>query len=128
MPRLAADQYQTIVRKPGDIDQFWDDVLGETAGIPLEPEVVHDPLRSSEDIDVYEVFFTSLDQVRIAGWYAVPRGRDGRLPGDLAGSGVQHGTAGAEELGPQGLRRLQRRPKGASCGAIASSIRAIRGC
>ena len=83
MPRLAADQYQTIVRKPDDIDQFWDDVLAEAAGIPLEPEVIHDPLRSSEDIDVYEVFFTSLDQVRIAGWYAVPRARDGRLPGIL---------------------------------------------
>ena len=83
MPRLAPDQYQTIVRKPADIDQFWDDVLAEAAGIPLEPAVVHDPLRSSEDIDVYEVFFTSLDQVRIAGWYAVPRGRDGRLPGIL---------------------------------------------
>ena len=32
MPRLAADKYETIVKKPDDIDAFWDDVLAETAG------------------------------------------------------------------------------------------------
>ena len=83
MPRLAADKYVSKVSKPDDIDQFWDDVLAETAKIPLDPEVVLDPLRSSEEIDVYEVFYTSLDQVRIAGWYAVPKQRDGVLPGLL---------------------------------------------
>ena len=83
MPRLAADKYVSKVRKPDDIDQFWDEVLAETAKIPLDPEVVLDPLRSSDEIDVYEVFYTSLDQVRIAGWYAVPKHRDGPLPGLL---------------------------------------------
>ena len=81
MPRVPADQYLTKVRKPEDIDRFWDEVLAETALIPLEPEVVYDPLRSTARIDVYEVFFTSLDHVRIAGWYAVPRQREGPLPG-----------------------------------------------
>ncbi len=83
MPRLAADKYVTKVRKPDDIDEFWDDVLAETAKIPLDVEVNHDPLRSSEAIDVFEVFYTSLDHVRIAGWYAVPKERDGLLPGLL---------------------------------------------
>ena len=81
MPRVPADQYVSIVRKPDDIDAFWDDVLAQTAKIPLDPEVVYDPLRSTARIDVYEVFYTSLDHVRIAGWYAVPRQREGRLPG-----------------------------------------------
>ena len=83
MPRLAADKYVSKVRKPDDIDEFWDEVLAETAKIPLDPEVVLDPLRSSEEIDVYEVFYTSLDRVRIAGWYALPKQRDGLLPGLL---------------------------------------------
>ena len=83
MPRLAADKYVSKVRKPDDIDQFWEEVLAETAKIPLDPEVVLDPLRSSDEIDVYEVFYTSLDRVRIAGWYAVPKQRDGLLPGLL---------------------------------------------
>ena len=81
MPRIPADQYVTKVRKPEDIDRFWNDILAETARIPLEPEVVYDPLRSTARIDVYEVFFASLDHVRIAGWYAVPRQRQGSLPG-----------------------------------------------
>ena len=83
MPRPAADQYVSNIRRPDDIDRFWEDVLDETARIPLDPEVIHDPLRSTERIDVYEVFFTSLDRVRIAGWYAVPRERQGPLPGLL---------------------------------------------
>ena len=83
MPRSAPDKYVTKVRKPEDIDQFWEEVLAETARIPLDPEVVHDPLRSTEDVDVYEVFYTSLDLVRIAGWYAVPKQREGLLPGLL---------------------------------------------
>ncbi len=83
MPKVAAVQYVTKVRKPEGIDRFWDDVLAETAQIPLEPQVVYDPLRSTARIDVYEVFYTSLDHVRIAGWYAVPRQREGPLPGLL---------------------------------------------
>ena len=59
---------------------FWGEGLAETAKNPLEPEVVHVPLRCTEQIDVYEVFFTSLDRVRIAGWYAAPREREGKLP------------------------------------------------
>ena len=85
MPKVPADQYATKVHKPADIDQFWDDALAETARIPLAPEVIYDPLRSTASSDVYEVFFTSLDHVRIAGWYAVPRGlsAEQRLPGLL---------------------------------------------
>ena len=83
MPRLAADQYVSKVERPEDIDEFWDDVVAATAEIPLAAEVLHDPLRSTGEIDVYEVFFTSLDRVRIAGWYAVPKERDGLLPGLL---------------------------------------------
>ena len=83
MPRTPADQYISKVHKPDDIDRFWDDLLAETARISLNPEVVYDPLRSTAHIDVYEVFYTSLDHVRIAGWYAVPHQREGRLPGLL---------------------------------------------
>jgi len=81
MPRTPADQYVSKVRMPEDIDRFWDDILAETAQIPLDPEVVYDSLRSTAHIDVYEVFYTSLDHVRIAGWYAVPRQQEGSLPG-----------------------------------------------
>lgn len=87
MPRATADQYASQVRMPDDLDRFWADVLAETARIPLEPELVADLLRSSAAVEVYEVFFTSLDDVRIAGWYARPKDRSGLLPGLLLAPG-----------------------------------------
>ena len=108
MPRLAADKYVTKVRKPDDVDEFWDDVLAQTAKIPLDAEVNHVPLRSSEAIDVFEVFYTSLDDVRIAGWYAVPKER-GRPPaGPATGARLQHGASDPQELGQERLRHFQR--------------------
>ena len=88
MVRTAPEQFVSQVAAPPDLDDFWENVLSETAAIPLDAEVLRDPLRSTEDIEVYEVFFTSLDRVRIAGWYAVPRGRTG-LPGLLQVPGYQ---------------------------------------
>ena len=88
MVRTAPELFVSQVAVPPDLDDFWENVLSETARIPLEAEALPDPLRSTEDIEVYEVFFTSLDRVRIAGWYAVPRGRTG-LPGLLQVPGYQ---------------------------------------
>ncbi len=30
-------------------------------------------LRSTEDVDAYEIHYHSLDALRVAGWYCVPR-------------------------------------------------------
>lgn len=88
MVRTAPEQFVSQVTAPPDLDNFWENVLSETAATALYAEVLPDPLRSTEDIEVYEVFFTSLDRVRIAGWYAVPKGRTG-LPGLLQVPGYQ---------------------------------------
>ena len=68
------------VRRPEDFDEFWEGVLREASEIPLEPEVVRDSLRSSGEIDVYQVLYDSLGRVRVAGWYCLPRERQGPLP------------------------------------------------
>ncbi len=81
-PAAAAD-FVSSLKRPDDIDAFWDDVLARTAAIPLHAEVAHDPLRSTPQVDVYQVHYTSLDQVRIAGWYARPANHAGQLPGLL---------------------------------------------
>ncbi len=81
--RIAPDQYVSKLRKPSDFDDFWHDVLEQASNIPLDPEVVLDPLRSSEEVEVFEVFYNSLDRVRIAGWYCLPRDRRGLLPAIL---------------------------------------------
>src|SRR5438445_8639000 len=72
MPKAVSTDYQSRVRKPDDFDAFWEDVLRQAAAIPLEAEVVPDPLRTSNDVEVFEVFYTSLDHVRVASWYCRP--------------------------------------------------------
>jgi len=60
MPKTVPADYQSKVRKPDDFDAFWDDVLRQASAITLEAEVVPDLLRTSDDVEVYEVFYTSL--------------------------------------------------------------------
>ena len=80
MPRTPADQFQTTVTKPADFDQFWEEVLAQAALIPVDPMVELDPLRSTDEVEVYNVHYTSLDHVRIFGWYCLPRERSAPLP------------------------------------------------
>ena len=83
MPRVAADQYVSKVRMPEDIDLFWGGRSGrnreESVGArgSTRPIAVHRTDRCAR------VFLTSLDRVRIAGWYAALREREGKLPGLL---------------------------------------------
>jgi cephalosporin-C deacetylase len=70
--RKPADQYGTSTVRPPDFDAFWQELLAEVATIPLNPTVEHIPLRSTAEVDVYEIGYDSLGGVRIAGWYCVP--------------------------------------------------------
>lgn len=72
--------YGTAVTKPADFDAFWAEVLAQAAEIPLHATVTPVPLRSTPAVEVFEVHYDSLDQVRIAGWYCLPRHRPEPLP------------------------------------------------
>lgn len=65
---------------PSDFEQFWTDTLAELASVPLNAEFVRDSMRSTGDIDVFDVRFDSYQGVRIAGWLARPVAEGGRLP------------------------------------------------
>jgi cephalosporin-C deacetylase len=47
--------------------------MDEARDIPLRPAMTHIPLRSTPEVDVYEIHYDSLDGLRIAGWYCVPK-------------------------------------------------------
>lgn len=78
-PRNPAT-YGTSVVKPADFDEFWADVLAQAAQIPLNATLTPTPLRSTPEVEVFEVHYDSLDNVRIAGWYCLPRQRSQPLP------------------------------------------------
>ena len=71
--RKPADQYGTTTVRPPDFDQFWAEVMAQANAIPLNPTLEHVPLRSTDEVDVYEIGYDSLDGLRIAGWYCVPK-------------------------------------------------------
>lgn len=72
--------YGTAVTKPADFDQFWADILAQAATIPLNAALKPVPTRSTADVEVFEVHYDSLDGLRIAGWYCLPRVRPQPLP------------------------------------------------
>jgi cephalosporin-C deacetylase len=80
MGRVSAEEYGTTTRRPDDFDAFWADNLARAARIPLNASVEPIPLRSTEEVEVFEVKYDSLDHVCIACWYCLPRRRTGKLP------------------------------------------------
>ena len=47
--------------------------MAEAAAIPLNPTMEHLPHRSTEQVEVYEIGYDSIDGLRIAEWYCVPK-------------------------------------------------------
>ena len=97
--------YGTSVTKPAGYDAFWQETWDRLQDIPLEPEVRLVPLRSDDEVIVYEGFYTSWERLRIACWYCVPRRTAGQrnptiaiMPGYVSepqlGTGKQWARAG----------------------------------
>ena len=104
--------YQSRVRKPDDFERFWEGVKAQTARIPLNPEVVAEPIRSSDDVETYQAFFTSIDHVRIASWYCLPASRSGPLPAVLVVPGYQSDPGIPKEWARRGYAALSVAPRG----------------
>jgi len=112
VPKTVAASYQPKVEKPDDFDAFWNDVLREASAVPLEPELVPDPLRTSEDIEVFHVFYTSIDRVRVAAWYARPVRRAARTPAIVFLPGYQMDPPIPKEWARKGYAALSVAPRG----------------
>ena len=112
MPRAVATDYRSTVRKPDDFDAFWDDVLRQASAIPLEAEIVPDALRTSEDIEVFQVFYESLDNVRVAAWYCRPAHRGERTPAIMLLPGYQMDPPIPKDWARKGYIALSVAPRG----------------
>jgi cephalosporin-C deacetylase len=112
MPKAVSADYRCSVRKPHDFDEFWQDVLRQAAAIPLDIEVVPDRLRTSDEIEVFEVFYTSLDRVRVAAWYCRPVRRAERSPAIMFLPGYQMDPPVPKEWARKGYNALSLAPRG----------------
>ena len=78
MTRKPADQFGTTTVRPPDFDDFWAAIMAEANAIQLNPTMELVPMRSTAEVDVYDIGYDSLDGLRIAGWYCRPK--DSYLP------------------------------------------------
>jgi cephalosporin-C deacetylase len=112
MPKDTQADYQSKVTKPTDFEAFWQGVVQQAQAIPLAAEVVPDPLRTSGDIEVFQVFYDSLDHVRIAAWYCRPAQRAERAPAILFLPGYQMDPPIPKEWARKGYIALSVAPRG----------------
>jgi cephalosporin-C deacetylase len=61
--------------KPKDFKQFWVKTLAELQEIPPSYTLTPSATLSNDTMDVYSVEMRSLDNVRVQGWYVVPKGK-----------------------------------------------------
>ena len=106
------ENYRSKARKPSDFEEFWDDVKAQVARVDLNPEIVAEPMRSDDEVEVFQVFYDSLDNVRIAAWYCLPRGARGPLPAILAVPGYQSDPGIPKEWARRGYAALGVAPRG----------------
>ncbi len=104
--------YGTSVTKPTDFDEFWADVEAQAAQIPLNPVLTPVPLRATPEVEVFEVYYDSLDGVRVAGWYCLPRLRSGPLPALVLYPGYIAEPALPKHLAAQGYAAFGAAPRG----------------
>jgi cephalosporin-C deacetylase len=124
--------YGTAVVKPSDFDAFWAAIETEAQAIPLNATLTPVPLRSTAQVEVFEVHYDSLDNVRIAGWYCLPRHRPEPLPAMVVYPGYiseptlpkAHAAKGYAAFGaaPRGKLRSNRQYNPGYPGLLAHNI------
>lgn len=72
--------YKPAREEPADFEAFWARALAEARAQDLK--AVFEPVESGlETLDVFDVTFSGFNGDRIKGWYMLPRGARGPLPG-----------------------------------------------
>ena len=112
MVKVAPLRYTSKVTKPADFDRFWQGVLEQAERTPLAPETAQDRLRTSDDFEVFQVHYDSVDDVRIFAWYCLPRNRPKRLPAVLLLPGYTMDPAVPKDWAQKGYAALCVAPRG----------------
>jgi cephalosporin-C deacetylase len=109
---VKINSYRCNVKKPDDFESYWEDVISRADNVPLNAVCEKDPLRSSNDISVYEVFYDSIDNVRVSGWYSLPVKHEGQIPAILLLPGYQSDPAIPKDWARKGYACLSVNPRG----------------
>ena len=104
--REDLERFESQVTKPEDFDDFWLDVLAQLGDIPVDPKTSPVPLRSNQDVDVFQATFRSMDGLEIAAWYCVPTQGDGPFPAIIQFPGYKGEPSLRRDWGSKGVISL----------------------
>jgi len=70
---LTTSSQRTCDNRPqaGRFDAFWADLMAQAATLPLDPDMVPVPMRSNDQVETFEIAYTSLDGSHCR-WYCRP--------------------------------------------------------
>jgi cephalosporin-C deacetylase-like acetyl esterase len=66
---------EPTAKMPADFDAFWDAQKKELAKIPLDAKLEHSPKFSDAKVDCFKISLANVDDRRVHGWIAVPKGK-----------------------------------------------------
>ena len=112
MDTSALEAFKSSTIRPDDFDDFWDRTLAQVDQLPLNASVEPVALRSTSEVEVYEVHYDSWVGVRIAGWYCLPAKRSGKLPAVLHVPGYIGEPPIPKESARQGYAAFSVAPRG----------------
>ena len=99
-------RFTTRVSRPQGFEDFWQRTKTELAQMPLEPKVSSMPLRSNENVFVYQAEYKSLGGLDIAAWYCVPTQGEGPFPAIIIFPGYKGEPGLRREWGSKGVITL----------------------
>ena len=98
--------------QPADLDEFWQATLDSMVNVPLDVSVASLAARSTADVEVFEIRYTSWDGIRIACWYCRPRGSSGPLPAIIQLPGYVSEPVLSKSIARRGYAVLSVAPRG----------------
>lgn len=104
--------HRTSVRRPADFDEFWSGLLRQLDELPLAASVEHLAHRSTATVDTFEIHYDSIDGIRIAGWYCLPRHLEPPYPALLLAPGYVSEPDIPKQWADRGYAALGLAPRG----------------
>jgi cephalosporin-C deacetylase len=72
---VSPEDFKPTLTRPADFDEYWQKAKDELMDIAADYRLTPLPKRSNEKVEVFEVEFHSLGNVRVRGYYTRPRNK-----------------------------------------------------
>ena len=110
---MAIDKnYLCEVIRPSDFDIFWGDVVEKLKTSDLNPVCDKDEFRSDSEVEVFQAYYDSIDNLKVSAWYAKPTETSGKFPAIILMPGYQSDPPIPKEWARKGYACLSVNPRG----------------